>query len=62
MVIGSLCSHLQRRRIHFFLLEFKLFLNNTCVLVGLMGQTSADVKQIEITMAMQSIFLVNLHL
>lgn len=57
----SLCSHLHRS-IHFSLLEFKLFLNNICVLVGLMGQTSVDVNQIEITMTMQSIFLVNLHL
>lgn len=41
---------------------WSLFLNNICVLVGLMGQTSVDVNQIEITMTMQSIFLVNLHL
>lgn len=57
----SLCSH-RHRCTSFFLLEFKLFLNNTHVFVGLMGQTSVDVNQIEIIMTMQSIFLVNLHL
>lgn len=43
---ANLCSHVHRRSIHFFLLQFKLFLNNTHVLLGLMGQTSVDVKQI----------------
>ena len=57
----SLCSHLHRRSIHFFLLKFRLFLNNTHVLVGFIGQTSVDVKQIEILMTTQNIFLVNSH-
>ena len=61
-VIGCPCVHISTEVSVFFLLEFKLFLNNIHVLVGLMGRTSVDVNQTEITMTMQSIFLVNLHL
>lgn len=57
-----MCSHLNRRSIHFFLLEFKLFLKSIHILVSLMGQTFADIKQVKTVMTMLSIFLVNLHL
>lgn len=56
----SLCSHLNRS-IYFFLLEFQL-LKKKYTLVGLMGQTFANVKQVKTVMTMLSIFLVNLHL
>lgn len=55
----SLFSHLHRRSIQFFL--FKLFLNNTHVLLDLMGQTSVDRNQTETSIIMQRIFLF-LHL